>query len=152
MAPIPRLRHDEPLAPGQTTIFSALNGSLALARAPPPLPLRQGPKQKTSGQSDTVLGRRLVGGQNERQVIETFANARLQLNLTEPGDEDIIQGVIDDLDDTEDDYIPVHKRYAYTREHKLAAIDYFKTTWREKKDGTFERLSCRYTARRLKIT
>ena len=47
MAPIPRLRHNEPLAPSQTTIFGALNGSLALARAPPPL--RQGPKQKTSG-------------------------------------------------------------------------------------------------------
>ena len=69
MAPIPRLRHDEPLAPGQTTIFSALNGSLAIARAPPPP--RQGPKQKTNSQSDTVLGRRLVGGQNERQVVET---------------------------------------------------------------------------------
>jgi hypothetical protein len=71
MAPIPRLCQDKPLAPGQTTIFSALNGSLALTRAP----LRQGPKQKTSGQSNTVLGRRLVGGQNERQVVETFANA-----------------------------------------------------------------------------
>jgi hypothetical protein len=127
MAPIPRLRYDEPLLPGQTTIFNALNGSLALARAPPPP--RQGLKQKPSGQSDTILGRRLVGGQNERQVIETFANARLQLDLGELGDEDIVQGVINnDLDDTEDDYIPVYKRHAYSQEHKLAAIDYFKTT------------------------
>jgi hypothetical protein len=151
MAPIPRLRHGEPLAPGQTTIFGALNGSLSLARAAPPP--RQGPKQKTNGQSDTVLGRRLVGGQNGKQVIETFANARSQLNLAEPGDEDIVQGVInDDLDDTEGDYIPVHKRHAYAREHKLVAIDYYKTTWRENKDGTFEHLSCRYAAKRLKIT
>jgi hypothetical protein len=112
MAPIPRLRHDEPLAPGQTTIFSALNSSLALAKAPPPL--RQGPKQKTSGQSDTVLRRRLVGGQNERQVIETFANTWLQLDLAKPRDEDIVQSVTnDDLDNTKDDYIPVYKQYAY---------------------------------------
>ena len=71
----------------------------------------------------------MVGGQNERQVIETFANAQLQLDLAEPGDEDIVQGVINnDLDNNEDDYIPVHKRHAYAWEHKLAAIDYFKTT------------------------
>ena len=141
MAPIPRLRHNEPLPPGQTTIFNALNGSLALARAPPPP--RQGPKQKTSGQSNTILGRRLVGGQNERHVIETFANAQLQLNLGEPGDEDIVQGVINNnLDDTKDDYILVYKRHAYSQEHKLAAINYFKTTWREKEDSTFECLSC----------
>jgi len=64
-----------------------------------------------------------------------------------------VQGVIDDdLDDTEGDYIPVHKRHAYTQEHKLVAIDYFKTMWRENIDGTFELLSCRYAARRLKIT
>jgi len=73
MVPIPRLRHDEPLPAGQTTIFSALNGSLGVARPPPPP--RQGPKQKINGQSDTILGRRLVGGLNERQVVETFANA-----------------------------------------------------------------------------
>jgi hypothetical protein len=73
--------------------------------------------------------------------------------LAKLGDEDIVQGVIDDdLDDTKDDYIPVHKQHAYAREHKLAAIDYFNTTWREKKDSTLKRLSCRYAAKRLKIT
>jgi hypothetical protein len=62
-----------------------------------------------------VLGRRLVNGLNEKQVVETFANARLELDLAEPRDEDIVQGVIDDgLDDTEGDYIPVYKRHAYT--------------------------------------
>jgi hypothetical protein len=55
----------------------------------------------------------LVGGQNERQAIETFANTRLQL---ESRDEDIVQRAIDDdLDDSKDDYIPVHKRYTYSR-------------------------------------
>jgi hypothetical protein len=129
MAPIPHICHDEPLAPGQITIFSALNGSLALARTVPTPPLRQGPKARTTGHSNMVLRRRLVGGLNEKQVVETFANARLQLDLAELGGEDIVQGVIDDgLDDTEGDYIPVYKRHAYTREHKLVAIDYFKTT------------------------
>jgi hypothetical protein len=53
----------------------------------------------------------------------------LQLNLGELGDKDIVQGVIDnDLDDTKDDYVLVYKRHAYSQEHKLAAIDYFKTT------------------------
>jgi len=113
MAPVPRLRHDKPLLAGQTTICNALNGSLSVARPPPPP--RQGPKQKINGQSDTILGRRLVGGLNEKQVVETFANARLQLDLVELGDEDIARGVInDDLDDIDGDYIPVHKRHAYS--------------------------------------
>jgi hypothetical protein len=52
----------------------------------------------------------------------------LQLDLAELGDEDIVQGVINnDLDDTKDDYILVYKQHAYTREHKLAAINYFNT-------------------------
>lgn len=130
-----------------------MNGSLAFARAVPTLPRRQPPKAITTGHFDIVLGRRLVGGSNEKQVVEAFENARLQLDLAELGDEDIGQGVIDDdLDDTEDDYILVHKGHAYTREHKLVAIDYFKTTWRENKDGTFERLPRRYAAKRLNIT
>jgi hypothetical protein len=90
MAPIPCIRHNEPLALSQTTIFSALNGSLALARTVPTLPLRQGPKAKTTKHSNIVLGRRLVSGLNEKQVVETFANARLQLNLAELRDEDIV--------------------------------------------------------------
>jgi hypothetical protein len=110
MAPIPRLGHDKPLAPGQATIFSALNGSLALAKAVLTPPLRQGPKARTTRHS-----RRLVGGLNEKQVVETFANAQLQLDLVELGDEDIVEGVINDgLDDTKGDYILVYKQHAYT--------------------------------------
>jgi hypothetical protein len=75
MAPTPRIRPNEPLEPGQTTILNTLNKGLALQR-PPPAP-RQGPKQKPTGQSNTVLGRRLVGGVNEKQVIELFALVRL---------------------------------------------------------------------------
>jgi hypothetical protein len=59
--------------------------------------------------------------------------------------------VDEDLNDSDGDYIPT-KRYSYSQEHKLAAIEYFQTTWRELKDGTYERLSNRYASRRLRIT
>jgi hypothetical protein len=73
MALLPRIRLDDTLPLGQTTIFSALNGSLSVAR--PPLPLRLSPKPKTTGYADTPFGRRLIGGLNERQVVELFANS-----------------------------------------------------------------------------
>jgi hypothetical protein len=151
MAPPVRLYIDEPLEAGQTTIFSFLNGSLGIARlAPPP---RLGPKPKTSGHADTVLGRRLIGGINERQTIELFANARLsQVDEAEPGGEDIVRGVILEKEEDDDaEYLLAH-RYSYSRETKLAAVDYFQTTWRKNKDDTLERFSCRYASRRLKIT
>jgi hypothetical protein len=154
MAPLPRLRASEPLEAGQTTIFSTLNGGLGVAK--PPAPPRSGPTPKTSGKADTVLGRRLVGGQNERQVVELFATCRLaQGDTAELGDDDVANGVavieeeLED-DDDESEYIP--RRYAYSREHKLAAIDYFQTTWKKIKDDSFECLSTRFAARKLKIT
>jgi len=136
MAPIPRIRLDETLPSNQTTIFSALNGSLSLARPPPPP--RTGPKPKSSGQSSTAFGRRLVGGIFERQTIELFANARLVADQGERGDEDIARGVINEEEenDTNNEFIPTHRRHKYSQEHKLAAINYFTTTWRELKDGT----------------
>jgi len=88
MAPLPRLRFDEPLEAGQTTIFSTLNGGLGVAR--PPLPPHPGRKPKINGKANTILGRRLIGGQNERQVIELFATCRLaQSDTAEPGDDDV---------------------------------------------------------------
>jgi hypothetical protein len=54
-------------------------------------------------------------------------------------------------EDEEFDYMPT-KRYAYSREQKLAAIDYFQSTWKEKQDGTYKRLSNRYASKKLKIT
>ena len=152
MAPTPRIRPNEPLELGQTTILNTLNGGLALQR--PPSTPRPGPKAKSTGQSNTVLGRRLVGGANEKQVVQLFASVRLsQEEDGEPGDLDIVNntGVDEDLDDLDFEYLPT-KRYSYSREHKLAAIDYFQTTWRENKDGTHERLSNRYASRRLRIT
>jgi hypothetical protein len=88
------------------------------------------------------------------QVVELFATVRLaQTSDGEPGDMDITNGRFEEDEEQEEDqyeYIPM-KRYSYSREHKLAAIDYFQTTWKENKDGTPERLSLRYASRRLKI-
>jgi hypothetical protein len=155
MAPLPLLRANEPLERGQTTIFGTLNGALSLAK--PTLPPRLSPRPKSTGQADTVLGRRLIGGQNEKQTIELFATVRLsQYDEAEPGDEDIANGTVAIDEDSESEadeyeYIP-KRRYAYSREHKLAAIDYFQTTWKKNKDGTFEHISARFAARKLKIT
>jgi hypothetical protein len=148
MPPVPAIRYTNSLERGQTTIFSTLNGGLSLQRPP-----RPGPVPKAAGQANTVLGRRLVGGTIEKEVVELFATVRLaQTEEGEPRDEDIVNGrVVDEVEDDEDEYIPT-KRYSYSREHKLAAIDYFQTTWRENKDGTHERLSLRYASKRLKIT
>lgn len=88
------------------------------------------------------------------QVVELFATVRLaQTSDGEPGDMDITNGRFEEDEEQEEDqyeYIPM-KRYSYSREHKLAAIDYFQTTWKKNKDGTPERLSLRYASRRLKI-
>jgi hypothetical protein len=47
----------------------------------------------------------------------------------EPGDINIINNKeVSDNKDNNFKYIPSRKRYAYSREHKLAAIDYFQTT------------------------
>ena len=125
MAPLPRLRANEPLEAGQTTIFSTLNSGLSLQR--PPATLRPRRTPKWSSQANTVLGRRIVGGQNEKQVIELFATVRLaQSDDAKLGDIDVANGITTIEEDEEDkfEYIP-RRRYAYSREHKLAVIDYF---------------------------
>jgi hypothetical protein len=125
MAPLPRLRADKPLEAGQTTIFGTLNGGLSLQR--PPAPPRPRRTPKWSGQADTVLRRRIVGGQNEKQVVQLFATVRLQQSKdTELGDLDAVNRVKDE----NKDYL-LGRRYAYSREYKLAAINYFQTTWRK---------------------
>jgi hypothetical protein len=158
MPPTPAVRPNQPLERGQTTILSTLNGGIGIQR-PPPTP-RPGPVPKASGQANTVLGRRLINGQNEKQVLELFATVRLgqdDKGTGEPGDIDIANRRFPNLEededdeDDEDDYTPT-KRYQYSREHKLAAIDYFQTTWRLNKDGTYERISNRSASKKLKIT
>ena len=100
MAPPVRLYVDEPLEAGQTTIFGSLGGSLGIARPIPPVSRSQA---KNQWPCCTVLGRRLAGGINERQTIELFANARLsQVDEAEPGDEDIIRGMVQEEEEDED--------------------------------------------------
>jgi hypothetical protein len=111
MPPTPRLRIEEPLERGQTTIFGTLNGALSIQR-PTPAP-RPGPASKASGQANIVLGRRLIRGQNERQVIELFTAIRLaQEEDSEPRDVNIINGRAgpEDAEEEDIDYIPT-KRY-----------------------------------------
>jgi len=97
MAPIPHVGIG-PLLIGQTTIFLTASGVLGVARPPPPP--RHGPKPKLNGQSETVLGRRLVGGVSEQRVIQIFASFRLSNSNGELGDEeaavrDIQEDVVD---------------------------------------------------------
>jgi len=157
MAPRPSLKPG-PLPANQTTIFSTINGALSVVRPPPPP--RPGPKAKEAGKSETAKGRRFIGGVNEQQVVRIFASFRIAKEGDgELGDQEItqreLQEAMEDQEDMEDldeyDYVP-KRRYAYQREHKLAAIDYYQTTWKKLKDGSFERISCRWAAKKLKIT
>jgi hypothetical protein len=71
----------------------------------------------------------MIGGANERQVVELFANFQLVTSSSgEPSDSDIANRVVvieEELEvEDESKYIP-QRRYAYSREYKLAAINYF---------------------------
>ncbi|PMD15619.1 hypothetical protein NA56DRAFT_650074 [Hyaloscypha hepaticicola] len=103
---IPRLCPDTPMERGQSTITSTLNGALLIQR-PTPTP-RPGRVPKASGQANTVLGRRLISGQNERQVVELFVSVYLtQSDLGEPGDADIANSrYTQEEEDEENDYLP----------------------------------------------
>jgi hypothetical protein len=74
-----------------------------------------------------VLGRRLIGRENKQYIVKLFATIRLtQEDNREPRDINIINNkeVLDNKDN-DFEYIPSGKQYVYSREHKLAAIDYF---------------------------
>jgi hypothetical protein len=113
MAPTPRIQLNKPLESGQTTILNTLNRGLALQR-PPPAP-RSGLIPKLSSQSNTVLGRRIIGGANKKQVAQLFALVSLsQYKNREPRDFNIINntGVANDLEDPEFKYI-LTKQYLF---------------------------------------
>ena len=142
-----------PLERGQTTLLS----SLAHQR-PPPGP-RRGPKDKLKGQPrsqsklpNSCLPRsqeqtRYVGGDNEKVVREMFSQFRAQHDDPDDPTEDM------DLDIEErllGEYRP-QKRHSYPREYKLAAVEYFQTTWIRVAGGKKERITVRRAAWRLKI-
>lgn len=137
----------------QATIIGTLTGQLGV-QAPPPLP-RPGPKPRSTGHNITVLGRRISGGINEQSVVGSFAAFRRGIDgIGEPGDEvDLdLDLEVEGSEKEEDEYEWIPKRrYNYTREHKLAAIEYYQTTWDKIKD-TFARISVRRAAFKLKIS
>ena len=106
-------------------------------------PNRPGPRPQTLEQCphlENTAGRKVVGGQNDKAVTEIFRSYQHEfsnnnLNLT------------GDTDDNE-----VYRRYSYTREHKLAAIDMATTTWSRRPDGSLEPVSRYYVAKRLRIS
>ena len=124
MAPgvVPSFRANAPIEKGQATIQAALSRGLSYMRPPCP-----GPVPKDSGRIiGTVLGRRLLNGDNEKLVQELFASIHISQAVdSEPGDQDDLEGrfLVND-NDSEEDYSP-SKCYKYTREYKLARIEYF---------------------------
>jgi hypothetical protein len=102
MPPIPAIRLSEPLERGQTTIFSTLNSGISIHR--PTCTPRPRPAPKSTSQANTVLGRRLAGGQNKKQVVELFVTVRLaQTDDGEPGDVDITNGRFKEDEEQEED-------------------------------------------------
>jgi hypothetical protein len=79
----------------------------------------------------------MVGGVNEVMVLEMFRSFRInfarELNI---------------IGDNEDQ---IDRRCAYTREHKLAAIDYALNTWQRLPDRSLVHISRYYAFKRLKI-
>ena len=125
------------------TIVSCLVTGLAVGLSRPPPNPRPGPKLKHKPMMETVLSRRLVSGSNEARILRMFAEYRIRANGEgEPGDLELLRRpiVVDNQDDLNDidfdnnkddyntaDYKPKH-RYSYTREFKLAAIEYYQIT------------------------
>ena len=66
---------------------------------------------KPSGQSNTILGRRLVGGENEKYVVKLFVTVRLaQEDNREPGDVNITNNKeLLEEDDKDFEYMPSGK-------------------------------------------
>jgi hypothetical protein len=151
------------LEKGQTTIVATVNGALATAR-----PVRSEPKAKTTHLTSRLPRsclprsdeeRRFIRGPNEQAVQKLFSDYRRDRGDPDDsgdsggGDDELSDNLGPDNDDDDsdtEDHIP-RKRYSYPREYKLAAINYFQTTWRKRKDGEYERLSVCRAAQRLKI-
>ena len=115
------MRPSTSLERGQTTIQTALNSGLIFKPS-----LRPRPAPKPASQANTVLGRYIIGSPREKEVQELFTAVRLtQSENSKLGDIDIIQGRFPIVEENEEfDYI-LTKRYTYSQEQKLAAINYF---------------------------
>ena len=100
--------------------------------SPRPAPIEQR-RQEPAG------SRHIVGGVNEIRAVEMFRSFQHQFSLDNP----LILG---------DDDNEVFRRCSYTREHKLAAINYALNTWERLPEGRLVHISRYYTAKRLRVT
>jgi hypothetical protein len=78
-----------------------------------------------------------VGGVNEAVVVEMFKAYR----------QDFRNQVGVQVDDDDE----INRRCAYTREHKLAAIDYVENTWERNPAGELVHISRYYAGQKLKL-
>jgi len=120
-----------PLAPGQTTIITALNGGLAVR------PPRPGPLPKPRSLPILPIQRQMAGGRQERSVIALFESVHAQRPAQ--------------LDD-EGELLEARPRNQYSREAKLQAIQYAKYTWVQTTTGSLLPISKYQAARNLGIT
>jgi hypothetical protein len=81
----------------------------------------------------------MVGGVNEIMVVEMFRSFQHQFRFDNP----LILGDNDN---------EVFRRCSYTREHKLAAIDYALNTWERLPEGRLVHISRYYAAKRIRVT
>jgi hypothetical protein len=80
-----------------------------------------------------------MGGVNDIAVTEMFRSYQHEFRL---GNLNII----------EDNDNKIYRRCSYTREHKLAAIDFALNTWQRQLNRTLKHVSRYYVAKRLRIT
>ena len=104
-------------------------------------PPRPGPRPEPIEQrrQEPAGSRHLIGGVNEMVVIGMFRSYQheyLEHNSNIVGDNEN----------------QIYRRCSYTREHKLAAIDYALNTWERSPNGQLEHISRYYAAKKLRIS
>jgi hypothetical protein len=127
-SPSPELR--------QATIIASTHTRLSVQPTRPgprPIPLEQ------RSQFEPAASQRLIGGVNDIAVTEMFRSYQHKFRLR-------------NLNIIGDNNNEIYRRCSYTREHKLAAIDFALNTWQRQLNETLEHVSRYYVAKRLRIT
>jgi hypothetical protein len=103
-------------------------------------PPRPGPRPKPleRRRQEPAGSRQMMGGPNDITVTEQFRAYQHQFRIDH-------RNILGD-DDNE-----VYRRCSYTREHKLAAIDFALNTWERMPDGRLEHVSKYYVSKRLRL-
>jgi hypothetical protein len=104
-------------------------------------PIRPGPRPKPLDQQphcEPSSGRWMMGGVNDISVTEMFRSYQHEFRIEHPN----ILG---------DDNSEVYRRCSYTREHKLAAIQFALNTWERRPNGALDHVSRYYVCKRLRL-